>query len=98
MRYTKVLNTEQMNVMFNGVLAVLSLIMIIFIAIILFEEVVGIISTLYLDKKTKKSEYQKGYEDGLREGLSIANELMEEFLEEHQERMDRLLFNEGEEI
>lgn len=73
MQYINDLNIEQMDVIFNGVLAVLSLIMIIFIAIILFKEVVGIISTLYLDKKTKKSEYEKGYEDGYRDGLQQTN-------------------------
>ena len=98
MRYTKVLNTEQMIVMSNGVLAFLCLILIIFIIIIFCGYFSSTLSELYFDKKTKKSEYNKGYEDGLREGLLIANELMEEFLEEHQEKMDRLLFSEGEEL
>ena len=98
MQYTKYLNVEQMTAMMNCVLAVLCLVMIVFICGIVIHYLSGIFSELYLDKKVKKSEYQKGYEDGLREGLSIANELMEDFLEEHQERMDRLLFNEGEEL
>lgn len=74
MQYTKDLNIEQMDVIFNGALAVLSLIMIIFIGSIILENVIGIISTLHFDKKTKKTEYQKGYEAGLKDGLSM-NEL-----------------------
>ena len=102
MRYTEVLNAEQMIVMSNGVLAFLCLILIVFIIIIFCGYLSGVFSELYIEKKYKKSEYQKGYEigyeNGYKDGLTHANLLMGEFMKEHQEKIDRLLFSEEDEL
>lgn len=95
MQYTKDLNIEQMDVIFNGVLAVLSLIMIIFVGIILFKEVVGIFSYLYRENKIEKSDYKNGYEDGMKEGLSQAHKMVEQLLKEKQIKIDSTFDNEG---
>ena len=102
MRYTEDLNIEQMTVLFSGVLAVLCLILIVFIVIIFCGYSFSILSELYMNKKYKKSEYQKGYEDGYengyKDGLTLANELMGKFMKEHQEKMDRILTCDGDEL
>ena len=102
MRYTDVLNTEEVSVAFNGVLAVASVLLAIFILVIILKDVFSILSELYIEKKYKKSEYQKGYElgyeNGYKDGLILANELMGKFMDEHQEKMDRLLNYNGDEL
>ena len=62
-----------MSVMFNGILAFLCIVMLIFIIGIIFKYSLGGIRDLYFDKKTRIDEYKKGYEDGYREGLLQAN-------------------------
>ena len=102
MRYTEDLNIEQMTVLFSGVLAVLCIILIVFIAIIFCGYSFSILSELYMDKKYKNFEHQKGYElgyeNGYKDGLKLANELIGKFMNEHQETMDRLLNNNGDEL
>ena len=102
MRYTEALNTEQTEVMLYGVLASLCTVLAILIIVIFCDYFLAILSELYIEKKYKKSEYQKGYEfgyeNGYKDGLIHANELMGKFLDEHQEKMDRLLTYDGDEL
>ena len=102
MQYTEVLNVEQVEVVFVGVLAVLSLILIIFISTICCGYFFEVLSSLYIEKKYKKSEYQKGYElgyeNGYKDGLRHANLLIGKFMNEHQEKMDRILNYDGDEL
>ena len=102
MRYTEALNTEQTEVMLYGVLASLCIVLAILIIVIFCDYFLGILSELYIEKKYKKSEYQKGYElgyeNGYKDGLILANELMGKFMEEHQEKMDRILTCDGDEL
>ena len=76
------LSIEEMEVVFNGILAIACILMLIFISSIIWANAVYIIKELYFNKKQEKSEYEKGYadgyEDGLKQGLSIANEITEE--------------------
>ena len=102
MQYTEALNVKQMEVVSAGVLAVLCFILIIFISTICFGYFFEILSELYIEKKYKKSEYQKGYElgyeNGYKDGLTHANLLIGKFMNEHQEKMDRILNYNGDEL
>ena len=62
-----------MSIIFNGILAFLCIVMLIFIVGIIFKYSLGGIRDLYFDKKQELMSTKNGYEDGYREGLLQAN-------------------------
>ena len=87
----------QAEIVFNGLLAFLSLVLIIYISAIVIQYAYLCISDLYFRIKTRKDRYRLGYADGYADGLLKANKLMKELLAECQEKIDSLIAYEGEE-
>ena len=87
----------QAEVIFNGLLVVLSLALIIYISTIIIQYMYFVVSDLYFHAKTRKDKYKLGYADGYADGLLKANKLVKELLVEYQEKVDALIAYDGEE-
>ena len=86
----------QAEIVFNGVLSFLTLVLTIYLSAILIHYVYDVISELYFDSKLRKNDYKKGYIDGYEDGIMKANEILKQFLLDYQNKVDEMIAYEGE--